>query len=484
MGSYNIAIDCIDRPAAGPLAEKRALTCIADDDRLTATSFSFRQLREETDCFASALRQKGIKAGDRLLLRLANEFAFPISFIGGIKAGAIPIPTSPLLTENELEFLVDDSGAVATITENFFNELSDSKDSNWETAPTVADDPAYWLYTSGTAGVPKEVIHAHRSIPAHDDRVQRWQNLRSGDVVFNTSALNWSYALTCGLLDPWRHGIGVVTYAGSPEPAALLEIIQREQVTVFMTVPGIYRRLVHYLQETKQSLGRLRVCLSAGEALGEETRQTFCELTGLTIYEGLGMTEQSVYLAQPYGEEPMVGSCGRPLVTNEIAILREDLKPAKTGETGILAIHRRAPGLMLGYHQRSAEEENAWQGDWFLSGDLVSQDEAGNVFFVGRRDDVITAGGYRISPLEVEGVLNQHPAVAESAVVERDVEPGKRIVVAFIVPALGPSAAPESILAFAAERLARYKLPREIIFREKLPKTRNGKLKRGCLKNT
>src|SRR4030095_1669374 len=179
------------------------------------------------------------------------------------------------------------------------------------------------------------------------------------------------------------------------------------------------------------------------------------------------------------------GSDAQKLADSKIEMLREDLSPAPPGETGNLASHRSSPGLMLVYYRRPEEEAKVFQGEWFVSGDLAYRDQEGNFFFVGRNDDVITAGGYRISPMEVEAVLNRHPLVLESAAVGWEKEPGKTLVISFVVLKTKDDdleAVRTGLLSFAAERLARYKAPREIFFLEALPKTRNGKIQRGHVK--
>lgn len=504
---YNIAADCVDKHAkSAKRKNKEALIFVKGQE---TSSLSYSDLERLTNKCANALFDIGVKGGDRMILRLPNGPAFPIAFLGAIKAGVIPIPTSPLWTEHELDFVIKDSGAVALITSEkllprtlslktvvstttqnrlppgayHFETLLKEALHRFEVKPTDVDAPAYWLYTSGTEGAPKAVIHAHRSIPAHDMRVKVWQNLKNGDIAFHTSALNWSYALTCGFLDLLRHGATAVIYEGPPEAEHLLQIIEEQKVTLFMSVPGIYRRLVRYLSRSKRSFGNVRVALSAGEKLPEETRHSFRKLTGLEIYEGLGMTEQSVYLAQPFGKKPIPGSCGKALPNHRIAILKEDLSEAAPNAHGILATHRSSPGLMLGYHNRPEEEEKVFRGDWFLSNDLAKKDADGNFFFLGRCDDILTAGGYRISPLEVEAVLNRSPYVVESAVISKEVGGEKTIVCAYVVPTSNEVKEKE-VLDFASEWLAPYKVPREIIFVKSLPKTHSGKLKRSCLKGS
>lgn len=505
---YNIALDCVDKNA-GSLVNKHKTALIFVGQTLKRLTFS--NLEGLTNRFANILKDLGILPGSRLILRAPNSPEFPVVFLGAVKAGVIPIPISPLLTWHELKFLLSDSKAAVLFTTKEllppellknrekmlthillkspkdepvpkgtlrFEDLLYKASPHFMATPTDADNPAYWLYTSGTEGEPKAVVHAHRSIRAHDVRARIWQDFKEGDVVFNTSSLNWSYALTCSLLDVWRHGLTSLIYEGPPEPEILCKIVRDFQVTTFMSVPGIYRRLARYLKEEGGGFGPVRVALSAGESLDEEVRRTFQESTGLEIHGGLGMTEHSVYLIQPHGN-PIVPGAGVTLSGHRIAVLREDLTQASPGEVGILASHRSCPGLMLGYHNRLEEEKRVFRGEWFLSDDLAKRDETGSIFFVGRRDDVITAGGYRISPMEIESALNQSPEVAESAAV------ATQFIRAFVVLKTGIQPAEElreKILAFASTQLASYKMPRDIVFLKELPKTSNGKIKRRELK--
>lgn len=520
---YNLALDCVDKHAE-VLQNKHhtALVYIKEDPATGALRepplrLSYSSLQGLSNAMANAFASLGLPRGARVVLRLENSVEFPISFLGAVKAGLIPIPTSAQLTRPELEFILRDSEAAAlvagpellpqellqhpptTLRETLWlcdkeqrlpagvrrwQALLKAASAAFHTEPTPAEAPAFWLYTSGTEGRPKAVIHAHRSIRAHDARAQVWQDLRAGDVIFNTSALNWSYALTCGLLDVWRHGLTAVVYQGRLGAEQLSHIVRRHGVTTLMTVPGIYRRLLPYLESHEGAMSGLRVCLSAGEKLPDELRAGFRERTGIEIREGLGMTEHSVYLVQGHDTSPVAGSCGRALPGQRIAILREDLSECGPDEPGILASHRSCEGLMLGYHRRPDEEAEGFRGEWFLSGDLASRDAAGNFFFLGRRDDVLTAGGYRISPMEVEAALNAHPAVEESAAVGLADAGGRTSIQAYVVLKAGAGATQETaqkILAFAETRLAKYKVPHSLVFLRELPKTSTGKLRRKIL---
>lgn len=516
---YNLAMDCLDKHAASlENKHKKALIVAKQDpktEKIHYQSYTYSQLTGLSNRLADSLAKLNFKKGSRVLLRLPNGVEFCLSFIALIKAGLIPVPTSTELTFAELSYLLKDSQAQALICDlkglpeklHFAESLyelphlkklillSESQQklpnkslrwqdllkegqTNYSPKPSAAQDPAYWLYTSGTSGEPKAVIHAHRSIPAHDERAKHWQGVKLGDVIFNTSSLNWSYALTAGLLDMWRHGLTSVIYCGKPQAKALVEIINRVSVTTFMSVPGLYARLVVYLKENPTPFKSLRIALSAGEKLSQKTLKQFKELSNIKIHQGLGMTEHSVYLVQPPGEDLPSFEALKALESTKIAILNSDLSIVKAGESGILASHRSCPGLMLGYHGQSAEE--TFKEGWFLSGDLAYQDPEGYYHFLGRRDDVITAGGYRISPLEVEKVLQEHPAIEECAVLAKNKEEKTWILAQVLLcqDLEDQEKLKEDILTWAKNYLAHYKVPREIIFVKELPKTRTGKLLR------
>ncbi len=579
LNSYNIALDCIDKNAQSPHNKhKPALIYVKDlspplekgdtggflDQKippdlplqkggsLEIKKFTFSNLEGLTNRIANALKNLGLQKGERLVLRLPNSPEFPITFLGAIKAGIIPIPSSVQATEDELKFILEDSEASVLVTteELFpkeilknslpslkyilcitpasllplltkkgdggrsvlrFQDLLKNSSSQFQTEPTQANDPAFWLYTSGTEGKPKAVIHAHRSIPAHDTRAKLWNDFRFNDVIFNTSTLNWSYALTAGLLDVWRHGLPTLIYNGPLNAEKICQLIKQFGITTFMSVPGIYRRLVEYFElnpspppleikgRIKVGFDGVRICNSAGEKLPEEIREKFKNYTELEIYEGLGMSEHSVYLVQRVGEEIVKGSCGKALPDQKIEIVDEEGKELPPHTPGILATHVSCTGLMLGYYRKNPPESpftkggntspppfvkggvEGFKNDYFLSGDLAQKDESGNFFFLGRRDEVITAGGYRISPLEVETVLNAMPEIEESAVIGKEIEAGKTLVTAFLVLKSDFEADENLEIQIKKEcekKLSAYKCPKQIYFVKSLPKTANGKLQR------
>jgi len=262
-------------------------------------------------------------------------------------------------------------------------------------------------------------------------------------------------------------------------------LAQVHGATIMASVPSLYRQLLKYGALGPGSLASLRHGLSAGEALSPALFHEMIELTGLTLYEALGMSEISTYVSSSPDVAPKPGSPGKPQPGRAVAILPVEggIEPLKHGETGLLAVHRSDPGLMLGYWNRPREEAEAFRGDWFLGGDLATMDDDGYIWFQGRNDEVMSAFGYRVSPQEVENVLLGHPAVAEAGVAEIRVREGVSVIAAFIVAAAGSECDAAAILAYAEGRLARYKLPREMRIVEQLPRNRNGKLLRRELHN-
>jgi acyl-coenzyme A synthetase/AMP-(fatty) acid ligase len=353
-------------------------------------------------------------------------------------------------------------------------------------AATDAEDPAHLVYTSGTSGRPKGVLHAQRvalgRAPMHD----HWIGLTSDDVLLHAGALNWTYTLGVGLLDPWSRGAGTVLYNGPRDPGVWPALIARHRATIFAAVPGIYRQILKYADLARHDLSSLRHGLAAGEPLPAALLGQWREATGLDIYEAFGMSEISTYISSGPGTPVRPGSPGRPQPGRRVAVLPVEggHEPLPSGETGLLAVHRSDPGLMLGYWNRPEEEEAALRGEWFLGGDLAAIDADGYVRYAGRNDDVMNAGGYRVSPMEVEAALADHPAVAEVAVAEVPVrEDGVTAVAAFVVPRQGAAPDADAILAHAAERLAAYKRPRLVVLVPELPRSANGKVIRRALRD-
>jgi acyl-coenzyme A synthetase/AMP-(fatty) acid ligase len=312
-----------------------------------------------------------------------------------------------------------------------------------------------------------------------------WYGLEADDILLHTGAFNWTYTLGTGLFDPWANGATTLLYCGARDITVWERLAQCHGATIMASVPSLYRQLLKRAAPDPRSLATLRHGLSAGEALSPALFHEMIDRTGLTLYEALGMSEISTYVSSSPDVAPKPGSPGKPQPGRAVAILPVDggIEPLKPGHSGLLAVHRSDPGLMLGYWNRPREEAQAFRGDWFLGGDLASLDADGYIWFEGRNDDLMNTFGYRVSPQEVENVLLSHPAVAEAGVAEVEMAGGVSVIAAFMVAAAGAERDAAAIRAYAEGRLARYKLPREMRFVESLPRNRNGKLLRRELHN-
>lgn len=494
---FNLARYCLGPDLARP-AERTGLVVVHDaaapadaDERWT-----FGQLDDAVRRVGAGLLAAGLEPGDRVILRLGNTSDSALLFFGAIAVGVIAVPTSSMLTADEVAHLVADArpALVATAPElaeavpRSQRTIGPEDLAAWRAdtepaayAATAADDPAFLVYTSGTTGVPKGVLHAHRSAWGRRPMYAGWEGLRAGDVMLHAGAFNWTYTLGVGLTDPWAVGACAVVYNGLRDPGVWGRLVDRVGATILAAVPGVYRQLLAADGLRGCDLATLRHALTAGEALSPDLYAAWLAATGRPLYEALGMSEISTYISSGPGVPTRPGSPGTAQAGRSIAILPVDPAdgndPLPTGQTGLLAVHRSDPGLMLRYWERPAEDAQAWRGDWFVGGDLAHLDSDGYVIHHGRADDVLNAGGYRVSPQEVERVLAGAPGVADVGVAEVTVRDGVRVVGAFVVPEPG-GCDPEAVQAYAARALATYKVPRVVRLVDELPRTANGKLLR------
>ncbi|WP_244505571.1 class I adenylate-forming enzyme family protein [Methyloceanibacter stevinii] len=337
--------------------------------------------------------------------------------------------------------------------------------------------PAYIIYTSGTSGSPRAVTHAHRAIWARRMMWDGWYGLTEDDRLMHAGSFNWTYTLGTGLLDPWSHGATSLIPANGVTPDQLGALIGAHETTLFAASPGVYRQL---LRTPPGRCASLRHGLSAGEKLPDATRAHWEDATGTPIFEAFGMSECSTFVSGSPDHPAPHGTLGFPQAGRRVAVLGENGCVAR-GEHGVLSVSRRDPGVMLFYWNAEAETAARFDGEWFLTGDLVSMAPDGALTYLGRADDMMNAGGIRVSPLEVENVLNAHPDIAESAAVEVLVKADTTVIAAFYVPHGQVDLA--DIERHAAEKLARYKCPRIYAEVESLPKGPNGKLLRRRLRD-
>lgn len=451
-------------------------------------TWSFAEIDEAVRRAAGALLARGLEKGARVLIRIGDTPQFPIAYFGVIAAGGIAMPLSSQLSPDELSYIAADADPRFAILDAasppFAMEAVRLAPGELDGAPaayadTHRDDPAQLVYTSGTSGHPKGVLHAQRSVWARRMMHAGWHDMREGDRVMHTGAFNWTYVLGCGLSDPWSVGATAILNAGDRAPEVWPRLAAAWHPTIFAAVPGLYRRMLKYAEGLGDGFAGLRHGLTAGEALSPTIHDAWQAATGKPLYEALGMSEVSTYISSGPGDPAPPGAMGWPQPGRHVAILGEDGAPVPRGAAGVLAVHRSDPGLMLGYWRDGERTAAAYAGDWFVTGDRAIMGEGGALTYAGRNDDMMNAQGYRVAPQEVEEVLLRHPSVAECAVTEIALDDGLSIIAAWIVPATEFDEA--ALRQYCAGHLASYKTPRAYHLIDVLPRTANGKVQRRAL---
>lgn len=515
---FNIAVACSDAHSEGPRRDLPAV--IVDDDARGVSQLSFGELAEQTSRFAQLLRELGIAAGDRVLIRLPNCIEYSMVFLGAIKRGALPVPTSMLLTADEIAYLARDSGATAVVTDSdSWNDMhaalaaaghlrhailvtSDATGhvaapgvevtdlsralrgiSHCEGAhPTRADDPAYLVYTSGTTSYPKGVLHAQRVLLGKQPSSRYWFDFQGHERVLHSGKYNWTYVLGTGLMDPLFHGHTTIVHEGSNDGPIWPALIAKHRATTFIGVPTLYR---HILQRTTcgaADVPSVHHYMCAGEPLPVEVLRRWHERFGRYIYEGLGMTECSYYLCQTVAHPIRPGSAGFIQPGHDVKLLDPTTwREVGTNQEGMLCIPRSDPALALGYWNQPDETARCFHGEWFLTGDYARQDEDGYIWFLGRRDDLIKSFGYRVSPLEVDRVFRDHPDVLDAATHGERIDQDKLLVVTYVILRPGSPISADDLLRYGRQHLASYKAPKIVYLVNDLPRTRNGKILRRAL---
>ncbi|MGI9405225.1 MAG: class I adenylate-forming enzyme family protein, partial [Hyphomicrobiaceae bacterium] len=305
------------------------------------------------------------------------------------------------------------------------------------------------------------------------------------DRVLHAGAFNWTYTLGTGLTDPWANDATAIVYTGPRDAGIWPGLIRDTEATIFAAVPGLYRQILKYAPPGPIDVGTLRHGLTAGETLPAFVAEEWHDLTGTELHEALGMSELSTYISACPERPAKSGTVGKPQDGRCIAILPADggTDPLPPGETGLLAVHRSDPALMLDYWHRPDETERVFRGDWFCGGDLASIDEEGFVTHHGRADDLMNAFGYRVSPMEVEQALRSCSGVNDVAVTEINVRDGVNIIAAFVMTDTPNETLRTAINAQASAHLADYKRPKDIFFVDALPRTANGKVRRSDLQS-
>ncbi|AGT09483.1 class I adenylate-forming enzyme family protein [Paracoccus aminophilus] len=473
--------------AAGEATPDKAALAVIGLSR--AERWSYARLIAAVRGTATGLLRAGLVPGDRLLLRLGNRPAFPVAYLGAIAAGIVPIPTSALLTRSEITRIAQETnpalvvaGAGVALPDHPARVMDETELSAFETlppAPWDMGDPerlAYIIYTSGSSGQPRAVMHAHRAILARAAMFEGWYGLRAEDRLLHAGAFNWTFTLGTGLMDPWTLGATALIPADGTEPQQIPLLAARHGASLIAAAPGVFRKM---LQTEWRPWTALRHGLAAGERLDPALRAAWHARTGTELHEAMGMSECSTFLSGSPARPAPDGTAGFAQPGRRIAILDEAGAELPPGTPGRLAVHESDPGLFLGYLDQPEETASRRAGAWFLTGDLAEATSEGAIAMLGRTDDVMNAGGYRVAPAEIEEPLARVEAAGEVAAAEIAVRPGVTVIAAFWTG----TASREALELAAKEHLARYKQPRDYLHLDQLPRTATGKINRRALRD-
>jgi acetyl-CoA synthetase len=471
-------------------------------------------LQQRVDAVAAGLIELGLQKSDRVLIAMMNRAEFALVFLAAVKLAIIPVLVNSALSPNELTSVATSVAPRLIITESAlssaaremrhrhlvgdivcvgdpapdevpFDTLLKNLGTTIKYAKTAANEPAFIVYTSGTTGKPKGIVHAHRWIVALGDLNRFRLPPQINDVVMATGEWSFISALGHNLLFPLRNGITGAVLAGRGTAENLLRQIEKYRVTVLYSVATVYRRLLAMPGfEKTHDLKSLRCAHSTGEALREATYREWRRRVGAELYEHYGVSEYQLVIGHGVRHSVKAGSVGKPLSGVAVDILDDEFKPVPSGELGQFAISTRDPGLFLGYYQDDERTQAVVRNGWYFTGDLAYQDAEGYFYIAGRRDDCFKSRGIFISPTEVENALQKHPAIIEAAVVPNpDAEIGNKIraVIVLADGYEGSELLAEQIREAMRREIAPFKIPQEIQFAQSLPKSAIGKILRSEL---
>jgi acetyl-CoA synthetase len=452
--------------------QTRALVELARDG--TRREWTFGELAEAARAFAGALHERGVRRGDVVLTLIGNRPEWAITMLACFRQGYVVLPCTEQLRAKDLAQRLAVAQPRIVVADPRNGDLLGDRETVWrETAPApppaelAPEDPCLITFTSGTSGEPKAVLHGQRYLTGQQLQAQHWLAPEPGDLVWCTAAAGWSKSARNAFIAPWLRGAAALLHDARFDPHERLELIARERVDVLCMAPTEYRVIAKRATLTALPLKGL---VAAGEALNPEVLHAWHEATGLWIRDGYGQTETGQLTGAPLGETPRPGSMGRPLPGVDLTVIDGEL---------VLDDPTTDPTFFVRY---LGEEPH--RGPW-RTGDRVTADEDGFLFFEGRSDDVIISAGYRIGPFEVESALVAHEAVAEAAVVAAPDDERGSVVRAVVV--LRDGYEPSDELARALQdhvksQTAPYKYPRIVDFKSELPKTPSGKVRRAALR--
>jgi len=469
--NLNIAHECVDRHPK----EKAAIRLQFDDGRREVHTFD--ELSRLTSQFANMLEKHGIKAGDRVALILNPSLEYYVSFFGTLKRGAIVVPCYALLGSEGLEYRLRKSSSKMAIINsqkaslvNFglvphlivaeeLRQSIQSEDEHYK-PNTSADTAAIIQFSSGTTGLPKQVLYDHRAMSLTAVYTKFWIGLRDEDKYMCASSSAWGHGIWYGNVGPMIFGNGIGAYSGKFNPEVFLNGLEEFEITNLSAIPRVYRTIMDCGKLDNYRL-KLRQLSYTGAAMDREVAQYFLDKMGLYIRSTYGTTETGgVVIDYAFDDyKPKLGSAGKPMLGNKLVALDENGNELPQGEIGEIAVWRR--------------------GKWNPMGDLGYFDEDGYLWLKGRSDDVIKSSGFRIGPFEIESVLEKHPAVERAAVIGSPDKERGEIVKAFVIINRKPSQELKlEIQEFVKTRLSMHEYPKEIEFTRQIPETPDGKIKR------
>ena len=518
---------------------------VANNPNGSAASFfgkkiTYTELGRLVDQFAIALTRLGVKQGDRVAIMLPNIPQYPIVHFAALKIGAILVPTNPLYVERELQYQLNNSGAetiialdihfpkvekvkpetglrnvIITSVQEYLPGLlkllypiKAKKEGNWykvNRAPGIhffedlitekfvaispdidvkPDDIAMFLYTGGTTGVSKGAVLTHRNLVANVIQIRTWycEVKNNEEVVLCALPFFHSYGLTTCLHMAVLLGSTMVLIPNPRDIKTILKAIQKEKATLFSGVPTLFVAINNFPEISKYDLSSIKACVSGGAPLPLEVARQFEEISHGALVEGYGLSETSpVTHANSINGKRKEGSIGIPLPnTDALVVDPETRKALPKGEVGELAV--KGPQVMNGYWKMDKETKEVLKDGWLYTGDMSKMDEDGYFYIVDRKKDMIIAGGFNIFPREIEEVLYEHPKILEAAVIGLPDEYRGETVKAFVVCKEGASLSFEEVIEFCKSKLAPFKVPKLVEFRDSLPKSNIGKVLRRMLK--
>jgi 4-hydroxybenzoate-CoA ligase len=507
--AFNAATWFVDRHLDEGRGDKAAF--IDADGRHT-----YAELALMVNRVANALTGAGVRPEARVAMIMLDTVAFPATFFGAIKAGIVPVAINTLLTTEHYRYILGDCRAqvlfvsealydtvapllteldrlerVVVIGDNAhghtaYSDFVSTASETFTVADTSRDEACFWLYSSGSTGSPKGVVHRHANLYWTARLYGREVlGIKEGDVIYSAAKLFFAYGLGNGMTFPMDVGATTVLLAGRPTPDAVMEILATHQPTIFCGVPTLYAAMLANPDNNRQNGStRLRRCISAGEALPEEIGRTFEERFGAEILDGVGSTEMlHIYLSNRAGDVHY-GCSGVAVPGYQLKLVNENGEDVPRGEIGELLVN--APSACDGYFNQREKNRRTFVGPWSFSGDKYFVNDDGYFVYCGRSDDMFKSGGNWVSPFEVESALIAHQQVLEAAVIPRADEHGNLKPKAYVVLKSGVAAnleMAEGLKEFVREQLELWKYPRWIEFIDELPKTATGKIQRFKLRD-